>query len=80
MQVGPCIKSWGFYPVDNQTRQIAEGQLIDIMNNDFTNFVTGMLQVLVNVNCPERTRQMAGTLFKRAISSLVWNLLHLIIV
>lgn len=42
-----------------------------MMNTDFPKFVTGMLQVLVNTSYPERTRQIAGTLFKRAISSLV---------
>ena len=70
MPVGHCILTFVVYPLDNQTRQIAEGQLVNVMNGDFPNFVTGMLQVLVNVQYPERTRQMAGTLFKRAISSL----------
>ena len=37
MQVGHCIKSSGFYPVDNQTRQIAEGQLININGTNVLN-------------------------------------------
>lgn len=41
------------------------------MNKDFPLFVTKMLEVLVTTSNPERTRHMAGTLFKRAISSLV---------
>lgn len=57
--------------VDNQLRQNAETALSEVMNKDFPTFVTKMLEVLVTPSYPDRTRHMAGTLFKRAISSLV---------
>ena len=57
--------------IDNQLRQNAEAALSEVMNKDFPTFVTKMLEVLVSPSYPDRTRHMAGTLFKRAISSLV---------
>ena len=56
---------------DNQQRQAAENQLASCMNENFSQFVMGMMEVLVNTSMETSIRQMAGLLFKRAISSLV---------
>lgn len=46
------------------------------MNTDFSKFVLSMMEVLVDTRKPPSVRQMAGILFKRAISSLV-SVFHL---
>lgn len=57
--------------VDNQQRQAAESQLANCMNDNFPQFVMGMMEVLVNRSMDSSIRQMAGIVFKRAISTLV---------
>ena len=60
--------------LDNQQRQAAESQLASCMNENFSQFVMGMMEVLVNTSMETSVRQMAGILFKRAISSLVGSI------
>ena len=57
--------------LDNQQRQQAENELMNRMNQNFPEYVTRMMEILVNQSYSEACRQMAGTLFKRSISSLV---------
>ena len=52
-------------------RQLAENQLVAAMNDNFPGFVLSMMQILVDASKPISLRQMAGILFKRAVSSLV---------
>lgn len=57
--------------LDNQQRQQAENELMNRLNENFPEYVTRMMEILVNQSYSDVCRQMAGTLFKRSISSLV---------
>lgn len=62
--------------LDNQQRQQAENELMNRLNENFPEYVTRMMEILVNQSYSDACRQMAGTLFKRSISSLVRILLY----
>ena len=62
--------------LDNQQRQQAENELMSRLNENFPEYVSRMMEILVNQSYSDACRQMAGTLFKRSISSLVRILLY----